>query len=115
MQFIRQGDVLLAPVDAIPETATQPVARDKGDLILAYGEVTGHSHKITSPHAVMFSDPELNRKFMRVTEPVSLVHDEHYAHEIPVGLYQVIIQREYSDTPVKDFKGDLIQSRLVAD
>src|SRR3990172_6166118 len=39
-QPIRQGDVYLVPVDAIPAKIT-PVARDAGRIILAYGEGTG--------------------------------------------------------------------------
>ena len=37
----RHGDVLIAPVDEIPETR-----RKLQHTILAHGEVTGHSHRI---------------------------------------------------------------------
>ena len=48
--MVRQGDVLLVPVDAIPEAA-KPVARDHGRVVLAYGEATGHAHAISSAAA----------------------------------------------------------------
>ena len=44
---VRQGDVLALGVEAIPEDA-KPVTRDRGRVILAYGEVTGHAHAIAA-------------------------------------------------------------------
>jgi hypothetical protein len=42
---IRQGDVLLTPVASLP-AGCQAVPLDKGRIVLAYGEVTGHAHAI---------------------------------------------------------------------
>lgn len=39
---IRQGDVLLVPVQAEPP-ALAPVA----EVVLAWGEVTGHAHRLS--------------------------------------------------------------------
>ena len=44
-QAIRQGDVLILPVDKLPDGCTE-VPNDKGRIVLAYGEVTGHAHAI---------------------------------------------------------------------
>ena len=41
----RQGDVGLIPVASLPDGAKK-VPRDKGRIVLAYGEVTGHAHAI---------------------------------------------------------------------
>lgn len=41
----RQGDVLLERIAALP-SGLQLVPRDKGRVILAYGEVTGHAHAL---------------------------------------------------------------------
>lgn len=39
----RQGDVYIQPIDAIP-TGAKVAELDRGRVVLAYGEVTGHSH-----------------------------------------------------------------------
>ena len=39
----RQGDVYIQPIDKIP-TGAQPASLDQGRVVLAYGEMTGHSH-----------------------------------------------------------------------
>ncbi len=43
--IIRQGDVLLVPVKSLPIGAKE-IPLDKGRIVLAYGEVTGHAHAI---------------------------------------------------------------------
>lgn len=44
----RQGDILLIPIESVPEGAT-PVALENGRYVLAHGEVTGHAHVIATP------------------------------------------------------------------
>ena len=41
----RQGDIYFRSVEKIPNKGI----KKKNDRILAYGEVTGHSHQIVSP------------------------------------------------------------------
>ena len=99
-QIIRQGDVILVPITIIP-AGVEPVELDKDRIVLAYGEVTGHAH------AIQFTPAEVvnkairkaqlyaasnGQRFLEVTEPVSLTHEEHSAHIIPIGLYEVPIQ-----------------------
>jgi hypothetical protein len=93
----RQGDVLLRAVDAVPATAA-PVGRDAGRIILAYGEVTGHAHAIDAPEAeaTLISTAE-NQRFLRLMADVDLVHEEHATIHLPRGLYEVILQREWTD------------------
>lgn len=43
---VRQGDVLLIPVDRIPDTAKEVEPAKGLPPILAYGEVTGHAHGV---------------------------------------------------------------------
>ncbi len=62
---IRQGDVLLIPVKRILDDAT-PVARDHGRVVLAYGEVTGHSHAIADPAADLVAGPGVADRYLRV-------------------------------------------------
>jgi hypothetical protein len=81
----RQGDVLLTthvynasdeivPV-AEPTDATS-VQREDGAVVLAHGEVTGHKHQIRSRHAKLLRD-ESDARYLRVTAPVALRHEEH--------------------------------------
>jgi len=93
----RQGDVLLIAVDAIPGRAV-PVPRDQGEIVLAYGEVTGHRHAIAEPHAELLAlpDQEIERRFLRIVgDKARLRHEEHDTITVPPGDYQVVRQREY--------------------
>ena len=45
MRQARQGDVFLQRVAVMPSGATE-IKPDGGDVVLAYGEVTGHKHRI---------------------------------------------------------------------
>jgi hypothetical protein len=92
--MFRQGDVLLVPVDEIPEGVKQ-VRRDRGRVVLAYGEVTGHAHALEEPDAELLVLEE--RRFLRVPSGAELRHEEHSTIEVVPGLYEVVIQREYDD------------------
>lgn len=102
--MIRQGDVLLIEVTDIPATA-KPVKRDAyGRLVLALGEVTGHAHVVTldrwdapPQEATLLTDEE-QRRFLRLMEPATLVHEEHGAIALKPGLYQQVQQVEWDDS-----------------
>lgn len=94
--MFRQGDVLIVPVGAMPN-GLKAVPREKGRVVLAHGETTGHAHAILDKGTALFRDPKLNKIFMRVADaPASLKHEEHGTISIPVGDYEIIRQREYS-------------------
>ena len=97
--MIRQGDVLLVPVTAIPDNATE-VPRDGGRLVLAYGEVTGPAHVIDAPaeRATLLTTTD-NARFLRIVGSVAapLVHEEHARIEVAPGLYRQVPQQEWSD------------------
>jgi hypothetical protein len=98
----RQGDVLIIPVESIP-AELEPVERENGHLILAYGEATGHAHAIETRGASLFRDPKLMTIFLTVSgDPVRLEHDEHSTIMIPPGQYHVIRQREYGPSEIKN-------------
>jgi len=90
---LRQGDVLLYQRSTIPADAKPLEPTDRG-VVLAEGEVTGHAHRIASRHATLYRT-ESDARFLRVTAPVSLKHEEHSPVEIPVGDYQIVIHTEY--------------------
>jgi hypothetical protein len=97
----RQGDVLLRKVDRIPKDA---VVKEKGAVILAYGETTGHKHVIQQATLLIkkgvvgdeFSSALQDESYLQVEKPTQLVHDEHGAIDVPAGNYLVIRQREYT-------------------
>lgn len=91
----RQGDVFVESIKAIPEGA-QPVDR-AGDVILAYGEVTGHAHRITAPLDAVDVLQEAKRIILNVHHPVTITHEEHGPVTLQPGVYASYIQREYDD------------------
>jgi hypothetical protein len=95
--LFRQGDVLLRAVDRIPGGTTL-VARESGRIVLAHGEVTGHAHAIAAPEAeatLLTTDEQA--RFLHLVADVDLTHEEHAPIHLPAGLYEVILQREWTD------------------
>lgn len=117
--IFRQGDVLLVVVARGLHRPTI-VSRDHGKVILAYGEVTGHSHAIASDDTVLTvmdhrtSMADAARQLLaevgltvelrdedivgvlETPTPTELVHEEHGAITLDETHYVVIRQREYS-------------------
>ena len=114
MKTIRQGDVLLTPVSALPADCTE-VPYDKGRIVLAYGEVTGHAHAIAdhrpAQRAKEIADAAIARarllvapngqRYLEVRETVHLTHEEHTAHAIPPGIYKLPTQVEYTPSELR--------------
>jgi hypothetical protein len=114
--LIRQGDVLLVPVD--PELANgeavqrrRDVPRVGGRLVLVEGETTGHAHAILDTHARLevqeFGEHRpvwINRgvwsgsRIVLFVEdvPATLEHEEHDPLLVAPGSYEVRRQREYA-------------------
>jgi hypothetical protein len=90
-QLYRQGDVLLQKVDALPEGLV-PVTWERR-IVLAYGEVTGHAHALSTLHAEMFT--RQGERYLQVKPGAELVHEEHATIKLPEGYYKVVQQREY--------------------
>jgi hypothetical protein len=93
---IRQGDVFLTSCQPI-QAREEPRERD-GTIVLAHGEVTGHAHRIAHRHATTFRDEMTGRRFLRVSGGgVSLSHEEHSTAVVPVGDYEIVIQKRWTD------------------
>ena len=92
----RHGDVLIDGVPDLPEGA-QP----RSDLVLAYGEMTGHSHRVEPAEgARLFDHP--NGLYLRVTaETATVVHEEHGPIALRAGCYRVWRQREYTPREIR--------------
>jgi hypothetical protein len=97
--MFRQGDVLIMQVPKLPENA-QPVEWQER-VVLAYGEVTGHAHAISTDYAKMYTWE--GDRLLEVKPGAQLVHEEHAAITLPAGVYKVIQQREYvPEAPPRD-------------
>ena|SRR2546430_13454985 len=107
MQF-RQGDVFLELIEDVESVELgDRLPLDRGRVVLAYGEVTGHAHAIDDVGAILFRGKSANDdRFLRVLRPVSLLHEEHAPIELPQGLYRVRRQIEWTDA---------MEPRVVAD
>lgn len=92
-KIIRQGDVCLIPVAALPEGAKAVESKDR--VVLAYGEVTGHAHAIYDTTQARLWDAGVER-FLQVLEPCALAHEEHTHKVIPPGIYYLPQQMEYT-------------------
>jgi hypothetical protein len=95
---LRQGDILLIPVPEIP-TGLAKLPRDKGRIVLAEGEVTGHFHAIEATEAALHagSVEDIENRFLAVEAEVALNHPEHKTIVIQPGNYRVVRQRENAE------------------
>lgn len=85
--MIRHGDVQLIPVNSIPE------AKKLDRKELAYGEVTGHAHRIDIGEIFETKEGEL---YLNVEKLSRVSHEEHKTVAIPKGKYRIIIKRQYN-------------------
>ena len=113
MKLIRQGDVLVAQIKALPAGA-RLVPDQNCKVILAWGEVTGHhhriEHKISHGAAAEMVEAVIARcrlyecegdRFLVVDEPVELRHEEHFAIGLAPGIYEVPVQVEYTPAEIR--------------
>ena len=105
---MRQGDIWF-------ETVTKPNVKKMKKFntnVLAYGEVTGHSHKIVSPsisECESYIDEKGDIYILSKTEPITVSHDEHNSITMPANEWVCITrQREYDPLAT-------IKERKVAD
>jgi hypothetical protein len=76
------------------------------NTILARGEITGHSHRISEAGAVqLWEQAGVNNQFgglfLEVLAPqATIVHEEHRPITLEHGLYRVWMQCEYHPTAI---------------
>ena len=86
-RIYRHGDLLIREIETLPR------GLKKSENILAYGEVTGHSH-VLNGNANIFQNKE-GKKFFQAQEEVELTHQEHKTLKIEKGVFEVLTEREY--------------------
>lgn len=84
---VHQGDVFLEEVNNLPEGKKKILRKD----VVAFGEVTGHSHKIKGCEVVEIG----GREFLCLQETKTMTHDEHPPVDVKKGNYRIKIQKEY--------------------
>lgn len=87
MQF-RHGDVQIIKVDSIPNDAKKLARKE-----LAYGEVTGHAHRIDLGDIFETKDGKL---FIKVEKLAKVSHEEHKTVTLDPGCYRIGIKRQYN-------------------
>lgn len=86
---VRQGDLLIE-VSELPKEA-----RKLETQVVAYGEVTGHAHRVEG-NGVLFADAEDNTYIQTGDNVSTLIHDEHGPISLPKNqILKVTRQREY--------------------
>ena len=96
----RQGDILVWQDER--STGAIEIPREDGAVVLAHGEVTGHSHAIRVPGVCHLRAEGIHAEATNVTAllveeaNVPLTHEEHATVHIPAGRHFVIIQEEYA-------------------
>ena len=88
------GDVIITSAHLPNDFDSMPKVKDS---CLAYGEMTGHMHKIFGDEGTfdLRECPKTKTRHLRVVAPVSLKHQEHSPIILPPGDYRIGIQKEY--------------------
>ena len=97
-KHVRQGDILLVRVDRVPGKVKRLATN-----IVAYGEVTGHAHKVEvdAGDVVLVEDEEGNMFVSVKGGNAQLKHDEHAPITLEQGDYKVVRQREYEPEKIR--------------
>ena len=99
----RQGDVLIVPVgESELPAGLVPAPRDRGRMVLARGEATGHAHVATGEGLTLLCLPDdLETMFLHVRGYGRVSHEEHAVVPLPAGYYRVVRQREYEPGAIR--------------
>lgn len=95
MTQFRQGDVFFELVEEAPNVEK---LKKTEDATLAYGEVTGHSHRIMNPMTDVsrFMD-ETGDSYLFAEQDIEVRHEEHAGIDLPgKQWWKVSRQREYT-------------------
>jgi hypothetical protein len=96
MALYRHGDLLVEDAAEIPADA-----RRLHHLVLAEGELTGHSHRIAERDAAVLFQTHEGLFLSVTTAAATLIHQEHGPITLAQGCYRVWRQREYSPREIR--------------
>lgn len=86
----RQGDIFIERVFSVPAGAVI-----QADLVLAEGEITGHSHRVDHPDTANLFEADGQFYLQVIADRADVIHEEHGTITLPRGMYRVWRQREY--------------------
>lgn len=103
-KMVRQGDVLLIPIDVhLKDLDAAP--KDARGLVLAEGETSGHFHAIFGAKARLMRFRDNTKRVVAVVDGGGEVRvigggsggvDRHTPIKLPSGRYEIRIQRSFS-------------------
>jgi hypothetical protein len=93
----RQGDVLIERVAAVPAGSK----KQKGRVILAHGEATGHAHEVDQAVAEAWKGDNGDLT-VKVKKKSAVTHQEHAPIPVRRGAYRITRQREYSPEAIRN-------------
>jgi hypothetical protein len=91
----RHGDVIISTAYAIPSEA-----RRSKNVVLASGEVTGHSHRIEAPEKAEVWECR-GERFLKIIATTRVIHEEHKPITLEPGIYRIWQQREYTPEAIR--------------
>jgi hypothetical protein len=69
--------------------------------VLAYGELTGHSHRVHDPQSAEVWEQGGVLFLKVIADTATIIHEEHQPITLPRGLYCVWMQREYTPQAIR--------------
>lgn len=98
----RHGDLLIKQVSQFAgKRVVKKYLDDEYEVVLLYGEATGHAHRLKSNKRIFVYDNEAQERFFEVEGESYLSHEEHDRIDLPPGKYAVIRQRVYTPKEIK--------------
>jgi len=96
-RIYRHGDVLLYKLNEkkSKEARAKAVREKTRKLTLAYGEVTGHAHRLSGDVEVLEWEGGPDEILFRVSSGATLTHEEHDRMILEEGLYLKVNQVEF--------------------
>lgn len=92
---VRQGDVLLEVVSAVPAGA-KIVAPKNGKHVLAEGEATGHAHTVEAEYGTLYEKDGV--LYLNLDTEAPMRHQEHAPITLPKGIVRKVPQMEWADS-----------------
>lgn len=94
----RQGDVLIAQEEALPEGAALQSER----TTLFVGEITGHAHRLEVTESAELWECNGVLYMKVVAKTANIVHEEHRPITLLEGIYRIWRQREYTPQAIRN-------------
>jgi len=100
-QIVRQGDVIMRPLEMTSLKSIPTEAKDSGKMVM-HGE-SGHKHMIENGQVLLLESPiEIQipsgakqvEKFLHIPQNTIITHEEHPTLTVKAGDYVVLQERE---------------------